>query len=119
MTDMIPIYRSDGEWVAVFDKGHVFNVEGEWLGFVVGRELFDPQGRYLGFLSDDQRLLCKRAGTSTLARYKPLERPPVPTIPAHAPLAPLLRELPYQIVDLFEEFPERFSYISETRADME
>ena len=54
---MEPIYRSDGEWVAVYEKGHVFNVDGEWLGFVRGRELYDTSGQYVGFLSDDRRLL--------------------------------------------------------------
>lgn len=116
---MIPIYRSDGEWVAVFARGHLFNVEGEWLGFVVGRELFDSEGEYVGFLSDDQRLLKKRSSKPHPIRYKPIPRPPTPQLPGHVPLAPLLRELPYQIIDLFEEFPEKFSYISETRADME
>ena len=37
---MEPIYRSDGEWVAVYEKGHLFTVDGEWLGFVVGRRVF-------------------------------------------------------------------------------
>jgi hypothetical protein len=35
------------------------------------------------------------------------------------PLAPLMRELPHQIIDMFEEFPERLNFISETRPDME
>jgi hypothetical protein len=38
---MIPIYSSNGAWVAVYHKGHIFNVDGEWLGFLVGREVFD------------------------------------------------------------------------------
>jgi hypothetical protein len=35
------------------------------------------------------------------------------------PLAPLMRELPVQIIDVFEEFPDRLLYVSETRPDME
>ena len=115
---MIPIYRSDGEWVAVYDKGHLFSVEQEWVGFVVGREVFDPSGEYLGFLSDDCRLLRKRT-MQELAYHSPPPRPPRPILPANAPLAPLLRILPYHIIDMFEEYPERFLFVSETRPDMD
>ena len=116
---MIPIYRSDGEWVAVYAEGHLFNVDGEWLGFVVGREVYDPTGIYLGFLSNDKRLLRKRSLSEKRARRTPPPRPEKPTFPPSMPLAPLLAALPYSIIDLFEEFPERLIYISDTRPDME
>lgn len=116
---MEPIYRSDGEWVGVYEDGNVFNIDGEWLGFVTGREVFDPAGQYLGFLSDDKRLLRKRSLSNRPPRLKPPSRPPKPRIPASMPLAPMMRELPHQIVDMFEEYPERLIYISETRPDME
>jgi len=117
---MIPIFRSDGEWVAVFCQGHVFNVDGEWLGFVVGREVYDPSGAYLGFLSNDRRLLRKRrARVGTHLRKTPPPRPSRPRIPANMPLPPLFRSLPHQIIDMFEAYPERLSYISETRPDMD
>ena len=116
---MIPIYRSDGEWVAVYKKGHIFNVDGEWLGFVVGREVFDTGGSYLGFLSDDKRLLRKRTRPIDRPMHTPPPTPERPNIPANMPLAPLFRALPHQIIDMFEEFPEKLIYISETRPDME
>jgi hypothetical protein len=116
---MIPIYRTDGEWVAVYNKGHLFNVDGEWVGFVSGRDVYDPSGLYLGFLSDDRRLLRTRSRPAKRPRLQPPLRPERPEIPATMPLAPLLPSLPYSIVDLFEEMPERLSYISETRPDME
>lgn len=117
---MIPIYRSDGEWVAVYDKGNVFNVDGEWIGFVVGREVFDTGGSYLGFLSDDQRLLRKR----TRPVDRPIMNPPsvIPQrmkLPTAVPLPPMFPALPHQIIDMFEEFPEKLSYVSETRPDMD
>lgn len=116
---MIQIYRSDGEWVAVYEKGHIFNVDGEWLGFVVGREVFDTGGSYLGFLSDDKRLLRKRTRPLEMQIFDPPRRPEAPIIPAAMPLAPMFRSLPHQIIDMFEEYPEKLSYISETRPDME
>jgi hypothetical protein len=116
---MIPIYRSDGEWVAVYQNGYLFNVDGEWIGFVHGREVFDTSGLYLGFLSDDRRLLRKRVEPDIRPHLQPPPEPERPDIPANMPLAPMLRSLPYQIIDMFEEFPDRLTYISETRPDME
>lgn len=116
---MEPIYRSDGEWVAVYHKGQLFSREGEWIGFVVGRDLFDPDGKYVGFLSDDRRLLRKRVIDDLPVEQEPPAAPSRPRIPSRMPLAPLMRSLPYHIVDIFEEFPERFEYIDETRPDME
>ena len=104
---MIPIYRTDGEWVAVYLEGNLFNVDGEWLGFTVGREVYDSGGLYLGFLSDDK------------LRLQPPPRPERPKLPANMPLAPMLRSLPHQIIDMFEEYPDRLMYVSETRPDMD
>lgn len=115
---MEPIYRSDGEWVAVYTEGHLFNIDGEWLGFVVGRELYDSGGQYLGFLSDDRRLLRTRTRQINKPRRTPPPRPERPNIPAAMPLAPMLRALPYSIIDMFEEFPDKMMFISETRPDM-
>ena len=116
---MVPIYRTDGDWVAVYVDGHLFNIDGEWLGFVVGREVYDPGGLYLGFLSNDRRLLRKRSNPRDKPRLTAPTRPKQPRIPASMPLAPLLPSLPYQIIDMFEEYPKRLMYISETRPDMD
>lgn len=115
---MQPIYRSDGEWVAVYDSGNLFNADGEWIGFSRGRDVYDPSGMYLGFLSDDRRLLRKRMPPEK-PRFKVPPRPDRPSMPANMPLAPMLRALPHQYVDMFEEYPERLMFISETRPDME
>jgi hypothetical protein len=116
---MIPIYRSDGEWVAAYEKGHIFNVDGEWIGFIVGREVFDTGGSYLGFLSDDRRLLRKRTRPIDRPMMKPPPEPLRPKLPTAVPLAPLFPTLPHQIIDMFEEFPEKLAYVSETRPDMD
>jgi hypothetical protein len=116
---MVPIYRSDGEWVAVYRGGHLFNIDGEWLGFVAGREVYDTAGMYLGFLSDDRRLLRKRSPRRQMPHKTPPPAPERPRIPASMPLAPLMSELPHQIIDMFEEYPDRLIYVSETRPDMD
>jgi len=116
---MQPIYRSDGEWVAVYMDGNIFNIDGEWLGFVSGREVFDSAGQYLGFISDDKRLLRKRSLSERPPRLHPPPRPERPRLLTSMPLAPLMRNLPHNIIDMFEEFPERLIYVSETRPDMD
>ena len=116
---MEPIYRSDGEWVAVYEKGNVFNVDGEWIGFVSGREVFDPSGLYLGFLSDDHRLLRTRSRPAKRPHKTPPPQPERPQLPAAMPLAPLLPALPQSIIDMFEEYPDQLLYVSETRPDMD
>jgi|SRR5688572_15841558 hypothetical protein len=116
---MVPIYRTDGEWVAVYKDGHIFSTEGEWIGFIAGREVFDTAGQYLGFLSDDRRLLRKRTLSLEPPHQPPPPRPERPQMPVSMPLAPLMRELPHQIIDVFEEFPDRLLYIAETRPDMD
>jgi len=116
---MQPIYRSDGEWVAVYMDGNIFNIDGEWLGFVSGREVFDSAGQYLGFISDDKRLLRKRSLSDRPPRLQPPSRPERPRLPTSMPLAPLMRNLPHNIIDMFEEFPDRLNYVSETRPDMD
>lgn len=116
---MQPIYRSDGEWVAVFHKGNLFNVDGEWIGFVQGRDVYNPSGQYLGYLSNDRRLLRKRADEDDRPDKAPPPRPERPSLPSSMPLAPMLGSLPYGIIDLFEEIPEQLLYISDTRPDME
>ena len=73
----------------------------------------------LAFLSDDQRMLRKRSVMGEPRYVPPPPRPQRPNIPTGAPLPPMFRALPYSLIDMFEEFPERFSYISETRPDMD
>jgi hypothetical protein len=116
---MEPIYRTDGAWVAVYEDGHLFTRDGEWVGFIVGRDAFDPLGEYLGFLSDDRRLLRKRVVNDAPARKEVPPKPSRPALPASMPLAPLMRELPFHIIDVFEEYADLLMHVSETRPDME
>lgn len=116
---MEPIYRSDGEWVAVYEKGHLYSVEGDWIGFVIGRRVFNAGGEYVGFLSDDRRLLRRRTERDDVPRRDPPPPPPRPQLPTNVPLPPLFRELPFHIIDVFEEEGRNLLYVSETRPDME
>ena len=116
---MHPIYRSDGEPAAVVHCGHLYNIDGEWIGFLRGAQVYGYTGEYIGYLSEDRRLLRLRRP----ADWPPLSPPPLPDrltgIPEHFPLAPLFKQLPFSIIDIFEEFPERFKYVSEQRPDLD
>jgi hypothetical protein len=114
------IYSTAGDWVALVDenKQHVYDTRGEWIAWLDGKEVYTRDGMYAGFLSDDGRILRER-----VRKQRPLR--PVPATPhrvrppARAPLAPLFAELPWNQVDVFEEEPEVFTYVSELRPDWE
>jgi hypothetical protein len=117
---MIPVYRSDGVVAALVDGGHFYNADGDWIGFLRGAEVYDVTGGYLGYLSSDQRLLRRRTGPDR-ERIRPPQAwmPRLQGLPSHFPLAPLFRQLDYGTVDVFEEDPDRFNFVSDLKPDMD
>jgi len=73
---------------------------------------------YAGFLSDDGRILRKRVRSQRPLRPVP-PAPPKIRPPATMPLAYLFAELPWNLVNVFEEEPEVFKYVSELRPNWE
>ena len=117
---MKPIYRSDGVVAALVHRGQLYNAEGDWIGFLQGPEVYDITGNYLGYLSPDQRLLRKRSAPSRERIHPPdTEVPRLERVPAHLPLAPLFKQLGYETIDLFEEYPDKFRFVSDLKSDME
>ncbi len=119
---IIPIYNSKGDADAFLEYPYLFNRNGDWIGWVTPtREVYSVLGYYVGYLTNDPRILRKRA-TSTL---KPrLEPPPAPKKiypPATIPLAPMMSELTASIVDVLLEEPERLHPLDlgELREDMD
>ncbi|HEX2697288.1 MAG TPA: hypothetical protein VHM28_06225 [Anaerolineales bacterium] len=105
---LIPIYNSKGDADAFLEYPYIFNRNGDWIGWVTEkRDVYSVLGFYVGYLTNDPRILRKRA-TSTL---KPkLEPPPTPKKvypPATIPLAPLMSELTHSLVDVLVDEPER------------
>jgi len=117
---MKPIYQSNGAVVAVVQQGNLYNIDGEFIGALHGVEVYDFLGHYLGYLSDDQRLLKSRRETEP-RRIAPMTVWPerLQGIPTHFPLAPLFRQLDFSTLDVFEEHPERFMFISDRRPDLD
>jgi len=113
---MQPIYATSGEWVAILHDGHLYDTRGDWIAWIDGNEVYTRDGVYAGFLSRDRRVLRQRIRRTRPLRPAPLI-PPKIRPPALVPLAPLFAELPWGQVDVFEEEPEIFKYISSLRPD--
>ena len=106
---IIPIYSTRGDVEIFLVYPYLYNRQGEWVGFVQpNRDIYSVMGYYVGELSDDKRILRKRAMDEEKPRIKP---PPAPASrmrsPATLPLPPMMRELPHSIIDVLEDMPER------------
>lgn len=119
---IIPIYSSNGEAEAFLFFPHLFNRSGEWCGWVTAnREVYSVLGFFVGTLSDDARILRKRADDESKPRLKPPQKPGKIATPAAVPLAPLMKDLPHSLVDIQQEEPERLHTLDsgELRQDMD
>jgi hypothetical protein len=86
---IIPIYSSRGEADAFLVFPHLFNRSGEWIGWVTPkREVYSVLGHYVGVLTDDARIVRKRADDDLMPHLKPPPYPGKITLPAQVPLAP-------------------------------
>ena len=121
---LIPLYSTTGDWAGLFHEGHIFNNVGEWIGFVAPgtNQVYSVRGEYVGWLSNDFRVLRKRAIDELAPRLSPPPRPPKLTVPASVPLPPLMSDLTYDTIDVFDEMPDRLhtsDEVEETRPDMD
>lgn len=120
---LIPIYNTRGDLEAYLLSPYIYNRQGEWIGWVtIDRKVFSVHGVYVGYYSKDNRILRKQSDAFGQERQKP----PTPNethirIPAHAPLAPLMAELPFGMIDVLLEQPDLLSPIDfgEGREDMD
>ena len=119
---IIPIYTSRGDAEAFLAYPYLYSRNGEWIGWVTPkREVYSVLGFYVGNLTNDPRILCRRV-TSTL---KPRKIPPTSPAkvypPATIPLAPLMSELTYSMMDVLLEEPERLHTLDmgELKEDLE
>jgi hypothetical protein len=116
----IPIYTTKGDWFALLHSPYIYNTRGEWIGWIVEtNDVFDVEGVYVGWLSDEKRILRKRS-KNKYERRTPPNPPDRIRAPATIPLPPLMRELPYGVIDVLEEEPNRLHTIDsgEFKEDM-
>jgi hypothetical protein len=116
----IPIYNTHGDCAALIISPHIYNLSGEWIGWVTPEmDVFDVDGFYVGWLSEDMRVLRKR-NQRTLDKRDPPDPPKRVRAPATIPLPPMMAELPYGVIDVLDEEPERLHTIDtgELKEDM-
>jgi len=108
----IPIYTSRGDWAALLVFPHVFSTVGEWIGWITpDRQVYDVDGIYVGWLTGEPRVLRKRTYDQPPARKEPPAAPGKVRPPASVPLPPMMAELPFELVDVLEEEPDRLHTI--------
>ncbi len=119
---LIPIYTTKGDAEAFLEYPNIFNRNGDWIGWVTPkREVYSVIGFYVGYLTDEPRILRKRATSALKPRQK---TPPAPAKiypPATVPLAPLMRELTFSVVDVLLDEPDRLHTldVGELREDLD
>ncbi len=119
---LIPIYSSRGEAEAFLVFPYLFNRSGEWVGWVTPkREVYSVLGHYVGTLTDDTRIVRTRADDELKPHLTPPRTPGKIITPATVPLAPLMKDLTYALVDVLLEEPERLHTMDsgELREDMD
>ena len=105
---IIPIYNSQGEPDAFLVYPNLFNRSGEWIGWVTPqRDVYSVIGYYVGSLTNDPRIVRKRAEDEMKPRLKTPPPPKRISTPAQVPLAPLMKELTHSLIDVLSEEPDR------------
>ena len=109
---IIPIYLSSGDLGAMMIYPFIFNTRGEWIGFVTPqKDVHSVLGHYVGYLGDGPRILRKRTYDYKKPKLSPPRAPTNITRPATMPLAPLMPELPFSLIDILEEEPQRLTTV--------
>jgi len=119
---IIPIYSSKGETEAFLAFPYLFNRSGEWIGWVTPqRDVYSVLGYYAGTLTNEPRIVRKRATNALKPRLKSPPHPGRISIPATIPLAPLMSDLTQSMVDVLAEEPERLHTLDsgEFREDLD
>ncbi len=119
---LIAIYNSRGDADAFLEYPYIFNRSGDWIGFITSRrEVYSVLGYYVGYLTNDPRILRKRATSALKPRVDPPAAPAKVYPPATIPLAPLMSELTHSTIDVLLDEPERLHTldVGELREDLD
>jgi hypothetical protein len=119
---LIPIYNTKGDAEAFLSYPYLHNRNGDWIGWVTPkREVYSVLGYYVGYLTDEPRILRKRVTATLKPRLRPPASPKRLSPPATVPLAPMMKEITYSIVDVLLDEPERLHAldVGELREDLD
>jgi hypothetical protein len=119
---IVPIYTSHGDAEAFLAYPYLHNRLGEWIGWVTtDRQVYSVLGFYVGELTAEPRIIRKRITAS----LKPRKTPPAPparlSIPATIPLAPMMGDLRFGVLDILLDEPQRLHTLDsgEERQDID
>jgi hypothetical protein len=118
----IPIYTSKGDAEAFLLYPYLFNRIGDWIGFVnQKREVYSVLGNFVGTLTNDPRIISKRATSTLKPRLKPPPKPEKVYLPATIPLPPMMADLSHSTIDVLLDAPERLHTLDsgEQRQDLD
>ena len=119
---LIPLYTSKGDVEAFLAYPYIYNRTGDWIGFITPqREVYSVLGYHVGTLTDDKRIIGKRATNTLQPRLDPPPSPGKVYPPATVPLAPMMRELTHSQIDVLLDYPERLHTLDsgEFREDLD
>lgn len=119
---LIPIYTTKGDADAFLQYPYLFNRNGDWIGFVTPmREVYSVIGDFVGILTNDPRIIRKRATSTLRPRLSPPPRPQKVYPPATVPLPRMMGDLSVSVIDVLMEAPERLHTLDtgENRQDMD
>ena len=119
---IIPIYTSRGDLGAYLVYPYIISSIGEWIGWITPeRIVYSVHGHFVGYLDNGPRILRKISEGFNQPQRNPPPRPSKIQLPPTVPLAPMMPELTYGIVDVLEDSPELMPSIDfgELREDMD
>ena len=119
---IIPIYTSRGGEEAYLFYPYLYNQLGEWIGWVTAdRQVYSVLGFYVGDQTTEPRIIRKRITTTLKPHKAPPARPPHLPVPATIPLAPLMGDLRFGVMDVLLDEPERLYTLDagELRQDLD
>ncbi len=119
---IIPIYTSRGDAEAFLVYPYLHNRMGEWIGWVApNRQVYSVLGFFVGDMTGEPRILRKRITASLKPRKAPPPAPPRLLVPANIPLAPMMSDLRFGVMDVLLEEPERLHTLDsgELRQDLD
>jgi len=85
----------------------IYTTPGDWSALLVFPYIFDPVGEWIGWMSPDRNVLRRRIIEGDLIRREVPPHPGRVRPPATVPLPPMMAELPFEIIDVLDEEPER------------
>lgn len=119
---VVPIYTSRGDAEAFLAYPYLFNRLGEWIGWAtVDRQVYSVLGFYVGDLTAEPRIIRKKFSNTLVPWKSPPVHPPHFVVPATIPLAPLMGDLRFGLIDVLLDEPERLHTLDagEQRQDLD